>query len=126
MAAIPAFVAGPRVRVVHASPDAPAVDVWVDGKAALTNVPFKAISDYLALSAGDHKVQVVPTGKTEPAVISATLKLDPDKDYTVVAVGKLAQIAPLVLVDNNAAPRSARRTCASSTPRRMRRQLISP
>jgi hypothetical protein len=104
MAAIPAFAAGPRVRVVHASPDAPAVDVWVDGKAALTNVPFKAISDYLALSAGDHKVQVVPTGKTEPAVISATLKLDPDKDYTVVAVGKLAQIEPLVLVDNNAAP----------------------
>jgi hypothetical protein len=104
MAAIPAFAAGPRVRVVHASPDAPAVDVWVDGKAALTNVPFKAISDYLALTAGDHKVQVVQTGKTEPAAISATLKLDPDKDYTVVAAGRLAEIAPLVLVDNNAAP----------------------
>ncbi|HMP39397.1 MAG TPA: DUF4397 domain-containing protein, partial [Roseiflexaceae bacterium] len=30
------------VRVVHASPDAPAVDVWINGSKvdALTNVPF--------------------------------------------------------------------------------------
>ena len=33
------------VRVVHASPDAPNVDVWVDGAAALTEVPFTGVSD---------------------------------------------------------------------------------
>ncbi|WP_423223755.1 DUF4397 domain-containing protein [Candidatus Amarolinea aalborgensis] len=99
-----AYAAGPRVRVVHASPDAPAVDVWVDGAKAFTNAPFKGITQYAGLTAGDHKVQVVPTGKTEPAVISATLTLDNDKDYTVVAVGKVANIEPLVLVDNNSAP----------------------
>lgn len=103
-ATVPAFAAGPRVRVIHASPDAPAVDVWVDGQAALTNVPFNTISGYLNLTAGNHQVQVVPTGKTEPAVISATLNLAADKDYTVIAAGKLAEIAPVVLEDNNAAP----------------------
>ena len=47
-----------RVRVLHASPDAPAVDVYLDGSkvSALTNVPFGAISDYLAIPAGSHKV----------------------------------------------------------------------
>lgn len=98
------FAAGPRVRVVHASPDAPAVDVLVNGAAAFTNAPFKGITNYASLEAGEYKVEVVPTGKTEPVVISANLKLDADKDYTVVAVGKLAGIEPLVLVDNNAAP----------------------
>ncbi|MFZ1710801.1 MAG: DUF4397 domain-containing protein [Anaerolineae bacterium] len=104
VSALSAYAAGPRVRVVHASPDAPAVDVWVDGAKAFTNAPFKGITQYAGLTAGEHKVQVVPTGQTEPAVISATLTLDNDKDYTVVAVGKLANIEPLVLVDNNSAP----------------------
>jgi hypothetical protein len=98
------FAAGSRVRVVHASPDAPAVDVLVNGSAAFTNAPFKGITNYAALDAGSYSVAVVPTGATEPQVISATLALDPDRDYTVVAVGQLANIEPLVLTDNNAAP----------------------
>jgi hypothetical protein len=102
-AATPALAAGPQVRVVHASPDAPAVDVWVDGAVAFKDAAFKGITPYAPLATGAHKVQVVPTGKTEPAVISATLTLA-DKDYTVVALGPLANIEPLVLEDNNAAP----------------------
>ncbi len=101
---VTAFAAGPRVRVIHASPDAPAVDVWVDGAKAFSDASFKAATTYAPLSAGDHKVQVVPAGQTEPAVIDATLTLAADKDYSVVAVGKLANIEPLVLEDNNAAP----------------------
>jgi hypothetical protein len=93
-----------RVRVVHASPDAPAVDVWVSGAKAFTNAPFKGITGYAALDPGSYNVKVVPTGATEPVVIDANLDLMADKDYTVVAVGKLAEIAPLVLLDNNAQP----------------------
>ena len=93
-----------RVRVAHASPDAPAVDVWVDGQPAFNNVAFKAVTDYANVPAGDHKVLVVPAGQTEPAVISATLSLTAGQDYTVVAAGKLAEIKPIVLEDNNAAP----------------------
>jgi hypothetical protein len=92
-----------RVRVVHASPDAPAVDVWVNDGVAFSNAPFKGITDYAALDTGTYNVKVVPTGATEPVVIEADLALEA-KDYTVVAVGKLADIEPLVLVDNNSAP----------------------
>lgn len=93
-----------RVRVVHASPDAPAVDVWVNNAKAFTNAPFKGITPYASLDAGSYNVQVVPTGKTEPVVIKATLDLKAGTDYTVVAVGKLANIEPLVLQDDNRAP----------------------
>jgi LPXTG-motif cell wall-anchored protein len=93
-----------RVRVVHASPDAPAVDVWVNGAVAFSNAPFKGITDYAELAPGSYQVQVSPTGATEPIVIDATLDLAADTDYTVVAVGQLANIEPLVLVDNNSAP----------------------
>ena len=93
-----------RVRVVHASPDAPAVDVWVNGAVAFSNAPFKGITDYAKLEPGSYSVQVTPTGATEPIVIDANLDLATQTDYTVVAVGQLANIEPLVLVDNNSAP----------------------
>jgi LPXTG-motif cell wall-anchored protein len=93
-----------RVRVVHASPDAPAVDVWVNGSVAFSNAPFQGITDYAELAPDSYLVQVSPTGATEPIVIEATLDLAGGTDYTVVAVGQLANIEPLVLVDNNSAP----------------------
>jgi hypothetical protein len=96
-----------RVRVVHASPNAPAVDVWVNDGKAFTNAPFKGITDYATLNIGTYNVKVVPTGATEPVVIGADLTLEA-KDYTVVAVGLLENIEPLVLVDNNSAPASGK------------------
>jgi hypothetical protein len=102
--AAPAFAqSGARVRVVHASPDAPAVDVWVNDSVAFSNAPFKGITNYASLDTGTYTVKVVPTGATEPVVIEADLTLEA-KDYTVAAVGKLENIEPLVLVDNNASP----------------------
>lgn len=93
-----------RVRVVHASPDAPAVDVLVNNAKAFSNAPFKGITPYASLDAGSYEVQVVPAGATEPVVIKAILDLKGGTDYTVVAVGRLANIEPLVLTDDNSAP----------------------
>ena len=106
-AASTAFAAGheARVRVVHASPDAPAVDVWVnDSIVAFSNAPFKGITAYSALEPDTYNIKVVPTGATDPVVIEADLTLEEMTDYTVVAVGQLVNIEPLVLVDNNSTP----------------------
>jgi hypothetical protein len=92
-----------RVRAVHASPDAPAVDILVNDNAAFTNAPFKGITQYANLDTGTYNIKVVPTGATDPVVIEADLDLEA-KDYTVVALGTLENIEPLVLVDNNSAP----------------------
>ena len=93
------------VRVVHASPDAPAVDVYVDGAKALTNVPFFTASDYLPLPAGEHRFQVTPTGQAaDKAVIDAKATVEAGKAYTVAATGKVAEIKPTILADNLSAP----------------------
>ena len=104
-----AAAAGPgdaRVRVAHASPDAPNVDVWVDGAYAFQNVPFGTIGDYAILPAGAYLVQVEPAGAggAGPFVISATLNFAADTDTTIAATDLLANITPLVLTDNNALP----------------------
>jgi hypothetical protein len=94
-----------KVRVVHASPDAPAVDVWVNGQKALTNVPFFTASNYLDLPGGSYDIQVVPTGQTEPKVIDAKgVMIEGGKAYTIAATGKLAEIKATILADNLSAP----------------------
>jgi LPXTG-motif cell wall-anchored protein len=94
-----------KVRVVHASPDAPAVDVWVDGNKVLSNVGFFTASDYLDVPAGPHDIKVTPTGDANTTVIDAKgVSVEAGKAYTIAAVGKLAEIRPAILADNLAAP----------------------
>jgi hypothetical protein len=90
------------VRVLHASPDAPAVDVYLDDTIvdALTNVPFGTISDYLEVPAGDHNVKVYATGTTADPVIDADVTVAAGAAYTIAATGALADIAPQVLEDD--------------------------
>ena len=95
-----------RIRVLHASPDAPAVDIFLDGQKAVTNLAFDSITDYVKVPAGAHNVKVFPApsdGGGTP-VIEADVTLSAGTDYTVAAVGKLSGIAPLVLTDDNKAP----------------------
>ena len=92
-----------RVRVVHASPDAPAVDVLVDDAAALSNVDYLTASDYVELADGAHNVKVNAAG-TSTTVIDADVDLADGTDYTVIASGLLETIQPIVLEDDNSTP----------------------
>jgi Domain of unknown function (DUF4397) len=90
------------VRLAHVSPDAPLVDLLVDGRLRLQDVNFTAVSSYLILPAGDHELRVFPhrapteavsadpaaTSKVaapEPFIVSVTL--EPGRYYTLVASG---------------------------------------
>jgi hypothetical protein len=86
------------VRVLHASPDAPAVDVKVDGANVLTNVPFKTISDYLTVPGGTYNIKVCATG-TDTCVIDANLTFAAGTKYTVAATTNLASIEAQVITD---------------------------
>ena len=96
-------VADARVRVVHASPDAPNVDVLVDNTVALSNVPYLGVSDYLDVPSGERNLKVNAAGSTT-TVIDADADLAEDTDYTVVASGLASAIEPIVLEDDNSAP----------------------
>jgi hypothetical protein len=93
-----------EIRVIHASPDAPAVDIIVDDNfaaPALENVPFPAASDYLAVPPGAYNVKVTPADNAGVIVIDANVELDAGRQYSVYATGTLSTIAPYVLVDDN-------------------------
>lgn len=94
-----------RVRVVHASPDAPNVDVLLDDNKVLSDVTYLEASDYLEASAGAHKLKVNAAG-TATTVIDADVTLTDGADYTVIASNVTAEITPIVLLDDNSTPAS--------------------
>jgi hypothetical protein len=76
------------LRVAHLAPDAPNVDVAVDGMTVLTDVPFETVSDYLSLTTGDHQITITPTGGSE-AVFDATVTLESGRQ-TAAAIGEVS------------------------------------
>lgn len=96
---------GARVRVVHASPDAPNVDVLLDGAQVLQDVPYLAASGYLDAPAGSLNLKVNAAG-TATTVIDTDLSLVDGTDYTVLATGRAEAIEPIVLQDDKSAPAS--------------------
>jgi hypothetical protein len=88
-----------KLQVLHASPDAPAVNVLVDGAEALAGVDYKVGSAALELEVGEYEITVngiTPGG--EVAVIGpAALTFAADTLYSVIAVGDVANIEPLII-----------------------------
>lgn len=89
--AVPAFAQadGAQVRVAHLAPDAPNVDVYVNGEpvSALQDVPYGTVSSYLMLPAGSQQVTVYPAGDTSQPVIDTPVDLASGGAYTIAAVG---------------------------------------
>lgn len=92
------------VLIVHASPDAPGVDIFVDNQGpAVSNLTFPANTGYVALNSGTRNVKVNVTN-TSTTVINADLNLDPNGAYTVFAIDSVSSIEPLVLADDLSTP----------------------
>src|ERR687894_450515 len=107
--AAPAFAQGSgeaQVRVAHLSPDAPNVDIYVNGEPVLTDVPYTTVSSYLSLPAGTQQVTVYATGDTSNPVIDAPVKLAAGGVYTIAAVGLVTDgsISAQVYQDDLRAP----------------------
>lgn len=95
--------AGADLRVVHDSANAPAVDVIVNNAVtpAVSNLAFPSATGYLSLPAATYNFKVTPTGVLTPVVINADVPLANGAQYTLLAVGALANIEPLLLNDDN-------------------------
>jgi hypothetical protein len=89
-----------NVRIVHASPDAPLVDVFSGTTAidVLQDVDYQVASGILDLAAGAYTFRVeaeTPAGNAEVLNIPATL--NDDTLYNVMAVGDVANLEALLV-----------------------------
>lgn len=93
------------VRVIHASPDAPNVDVYVNqtigvDAPAISNLAFTQGTGYLPLPTGLYDLQVTAFGGVSPVIDAQDVHIDQNIDVSVVAINFLNSITPLILVDD--------------------------
>jgi hypothetical protein len=87
------------IRVLHASPGAPAVDVYANGNIIARNLPYKSFTPYIKVPSGAYTVRVFPTGKTTDPVIETSLEIPGKSIFTVAAVGRLPDIGLLPILE---------------------------
>ena len=93
-----------KVRVLHASPDAPRVDIYVNGEKTFENMMYYQISPYMDLPEGSYKIEVYPAGQTNDAVLSEDVEVESEKHYTIAAADRLEDLQLVVVEDELEVP----------------------
>jgi len=92
------------VQVIHASPDAPAVNVFANGEPLLEGFDYGNASGQVAVDAGtlNVDVQALLADGTTPSVIGPVdLELAADTDTLVIAANSVSAIEPIVITRDN-------------------------
>jgi hypothetical protein len=92
-----------HVRVLHGSPDAPSVDVYVNDEKvdALSGLEFGDLSDYVAVPGGTYAIKVCATADDTVCPIDVPeVEVSDGTKYTIAATNLLASIEAQVLVDD--------------------------
>lgn len=90
------------LRVLHLSPDAPAVDIFLGDASAVGGLAFADSSDFLQVETGTYDVFVSAEGMSaDDAVLSVEgVTIEEDKHYTAVAYDSLDSIQAMLLEDD--------------------------
>jgi hypothetical protein len=110
---MPAHAGGePRFRVMNAAPDSPPADIYLDGQKIISNLGYKAVSGYQAVTPGTHRIKVTQAGAgaDAPGVIESDLSFADGQDYTLVAMGKLESLEFRQFKDDNNPPEGAEKS----------------
>ncbi|QZX98440.1 DUF4397 domain-containing protein [Halobaculum rubrum] len=96
------------LRVVHASADAPAVDVALDNETILSGVELGEASDYLEVAAGEHRLTITAADSGD-VVYDANVSVEPRSVTTIAASGEVSEnasqsFAPLFIRDDALQP----------------------
>jgi hypothetical protein len=94
------------LRVIHGSPDAPAVNVQLDSRTKISELDYATSSGYITVDSGRQDISVeaiTPAGNA--SVISVPgFQFSKDQRYTIIAVNDTANIEPLVADESASKP----------------------
>lgn len=89
------------VRVLHAVPDAPNVDVYANDKLIASNLAYGEYTDYMPINPGPYEISLYKAGSDDMPVLMNIFNMPMNSIYTIAAVGTLSDLGFLAIVDSN-------------------------
>ena len=97
------FALPSHIRIFHADPNIPAVDILVNGQKVIKNISFKQFSPYLSLVQGKYRIDIVPVGNETP-IFSALVPIMGNHTYTLAAINSDNHLQLQPILDNTHLP----------------------
>lgn len=80
------------VRLLHAVPNAPAVDVYSNNSLIAKNLSYRNFTPYLPIIPGTYNIKVFPTGQKANPIIDEKIYIPPKRIWTLPVIGTLPDV----------------------------------
>lgn len=88
------------IRIFHASPNAPHVDVVANGGLIAKNLSYSNFTSYLKVVPGNYNIKVYPTGNMTNPVLTTNIRISPQSISTLVVGDNLSDLKLFVVPDD--------------------------
>lgn len=89
-----------HARFLHAVPDAPAVDIYINGVPLHKNFKYKDFTKYFSAVPGIYNVKLFHAGRTESPIFTQSFEVDDTGIYTVALTGLSDDMYAEIIPDN--------------------------
>lgn len=89
-----------QLRVVMASPDAPRVDILIDGTSVATSLAYTNSTAYLPVKTGNRQIEAVAVSDSK-SIFQQKVAVAASGNQTIIVIGPAAKTEGIVLTDGN-------------------------
>lgn len=87
------------IRLFHAAPNAPAVDIYANGAPIARNLSYRNFTLYQTLRAGVYRIDVYRAGRRDTPILTASLTFPGRTIFTIAVAGMLPNITLLPVAE---------------------------
>jgi len=87
------------VLIVHASPNAPNIDMYVDGARSLYNISYGSDTGYAIINPGTYSFAFTQTGNTTP-LVTQSFTFEGGKLYSIFTIDSVSKMKAVYVADN--------------------------
>lgn len=86
-------------RLFHASPTAPAVDVYINNKLVSKNLKYGNFTEYFKVAPGTYNIKVFATGDKTMPVLNTNYNIPANSIFTIAAINEPENLGLYVIED---------------------------
>ena len=87
------------IRILHASPDAPPVDIYANGNILARGLAYRGFTPYMPIAQGEYTLTLFPAGQTGRPILSTRVDIPAGRIQTIAAINRLEDIALYTVPD---------------------------